>query len=80
MQDVTGGTFTVTDLSGQGVTNFIPVINDRQAAILGLCAERPGTAHQDVVLCFDHRISDGTRGSAFLGELRERLERAEPED
>jgi pyruvate/2-oxoglutarate dehydrogenase complex dihydrolipoamide acyltransferase (E2) component len=79
MQDVTGGTFTVTDLSGQGVTNFIPVINERQAAILGLCAERPGTGHRDIVLCFDHRISDGTRGGAFLGELRERLERAQPE-
>jgi pyruvate/2-oxoglutarate dehydrogenase complex dihydrolipoamide acyltransferase (E2) component len=78
MQDVTGGTFTVTDLSEQGVTNFIPVINERQAAIVGLCAERPGTGHRDVVLCFDHRISDGTRGGAFLGELRQRLERAEP--
>jgi len=80
MQDVTGGTFTVTDLSGEGVTNFVPVINERQAAILGLCAERPGTGHRDVVLCFDHRISDGTRGGAFLGELRERLERADPEN
>jgi pyruvate/2-oxoglutarate dehydrogenase complex dihydrolipoamide acyltransferase (E2) component len=79
MQDVTGGTFTVTDLSGQGVTHFIPVINERQAAILGLCAERPGTGYRDIVLCFDHRISDGTRGGAFLSELREHLERAQPE-
>jgi 2-oxoglutarate dehydrogenase E2 component (dihydrolipoamide succinyltransferase) len=79
MQDVTGGTFTVTDLSGQGVTSFIPVINERQAAILGLCADRPGTGHRDIVLGFDHRISDGTRGAAFLGELREHLERAAPE-
>ncbi len=79
MQDITGGTFTVTDLSQLGVTNFIPVINERQAAILGLCAERPGTGYRDIVLCFDHRISDGARGGAFLGELRERLEHAEPE-
>lgn len=77
MPDVAGGTFTVSDLSERGVTSFVPVINERQAAILGLCAERPGTAYADVVLCFDHRISDGTRGSDFLGELRERLERAE---
>jgi pyruvate/2-oxoglutarate dehydrogenase complex dihydrolipoamide acyltransferase (E2) component len=79
MSDVTGGTFTITDLSGHDVTNFIPVINDRQSAILGLCAERPGTGYQDVVLCFDHRISDGMRGGAFLAELRERLEGTEPE-
>lgn len=73
MDDVLGGTFTVTDLSSQGVTHFIPVLNDRQAAILGICAERPGTGHQDLVLCFDHRMSDGMRAAAFLGELRERL-------
>ena len=78
MQDVTGGTFTVTDLSGQGVTSFTPVLNERQAAILGLCAERPGTGHRDILLCFDHRISDGARGGTFLSELRERLGRAEP--
>jgi hypothetical protein len=71
MDDVIGGTFTVTDLSSYGVTHFIPVLNDRQAAILGICAERPGTGHQDLVLSFDHRISDGMRAAAFLGELRD---------
>jgi len=49
------------------------VLNDRQAAILGICAERPGTGHQDLVLSFDHRISDGMRAAAFLGELRDHL-------
>jgi len=73
MDDVIGGTFTVTDLSSYGVTHFIPVLNDRQAAILGICAERPGTGHQDLVLSFDHRISDGMRAAAFLGELRDHL-------
>ncbi len=73
MADVIGGTFTVTDLSSHGVTHFVPVLNDRQAAILGICAERPGTGHQDLVLCFDHRMSDGMRAAAFLGELRDQL-------
>lgn len=74
MDDVAGGTFTVTDLSGYGVTQFTPVINDAQAAILGLCAERPNGGHQDLVLCFDHRLSDGMRAAQFLGALCERLE------
>jgi pyruvate/2-oxoglutarate dehydrogenase complex dihydrolipoamide acyltransferase (E2) component len=72
--DLTGGTFTVTDLSAQGVVQFIPVLNDRQSAILGICAVRPGAASRDLVLTFDHRMSDGMRAAEFLGLLRERLE------
>ena len=44
IDDVTGGTFTITDLSAEGVVHFVPVLNDRQSAILGLCAERAATA------------------------------------
>ncbi|HEU4625004.1 MAG TPA: 2-oxo acid dehydrogenase subunit E2 [Steroidobacteraceae bacterium] len=73
MQDVSGGTFTVTDLSGVGVTSFTPVLNERQSAILGLCAPDAG-GQQNLVLAFDHRMSDGMRAATFLGELRERLE------
>jgi 2-oxoglutarate dehydrogenase E2 component (dihydrolipoamide succinyltransferase) len=73
MQDVSGGTFTVTDLSGAGVTYFVPVLNDRQSAILGLCAA-DAAGQQNLVLAFDHRMSDGMRAAAFLGELRERIE------
>lgn len=71
---LSGGTFTVTDLAAQGVVHFIPVLNERQAAILGICAVRPGTGTRDLVLTFDHRMSDGMRAAEFLGELRERLE------
>jgi 2-oxoglutarate dehydrogenase E2 component (dihydrolipoamide succinyltransferase) len=74
VQDLSGGTFTVTDLSGQGVVSFIPVINERQSAILGICAERPGTATRDLVLTFDHRISDGMQAAEFLTQLRDALE------
>lgn len=71
---LSGGTFTVTDLSAQGVVHFIPVINERQSAILGICAPRPGAASRDLLLTFDHRMSDGMRAAVFLGELRDRLE------
>jgi len=76
MEDVSGGTFTVTDLSVHGVVNFIPVLNEQQSAILGICAERPGTGHRDLIMSFDHRMADGMRAAAFLSELKARLEGA----
>jgi pyruvate/2-oxoglutarate dehydrogenase complex dihydrolipoamide acyltransferase (E2) component len=76
LPDLTGGTFTVTDLSSHGVVHFVPVLNLNQSAILGLCAERPGSGTRDLVLTFDHRMSDGMRAAEFLGELRARLEAA----
>ncbi|HET7608770.1 MAG TPA: 2-oxo acid dehydrogenase subunit E2 [Gammaproteobacteria bacterium] len=73
IEDVTGGTFTITDLSGEGVVNFVPVLNERQSAILGLCAAR-GDGSRDLVLTFDHRLTDGMRAARFLATLRSRLE------
>ena len=72
-----GGTFTVTDLSGEGVTAFHPLINQGQSAILGVCAEVfPGGAREgwfNLVLAFDHQVSEGRAAAKFLGELRDRL-------
>jgi pyruvate dehydrogenase E2 component (dihydrolipoamide acetyltransferase) len=74
IDDVSAGTFTVTDLSAHGVVHFVPVLNERQSAILGITAERIGAGTRDLVLTFDHRLSDGMRAAQFLGELRQRLE------
>ncbi len=76
IDDVVGGTFTVTDLSGEGVVHFIPVLNERQSAILGLCAPR-GDGSRDLVLTFDHRLSDGMRAGRFLAALSARLEQSD---
>jgi pyruvate dehydrogenase E2 component (dihydrolipoamide acetyltransferase) len=73
IDDVTGGTFTITDLSGEGIVHFVPVLNERQSAILGLCAARTDGS-RELVLTFDHRLSDGMRAARFLAALRERLE------
>jgi pyruvate/2-oxoglutarate dehydrogenase complex dihydrolipoamide acyltransferase (E2) component len=73
IDDVTGGTFTITDLSGEGIVHFVPVLNERQSAILGLCAARPDGS-RELVLTFDHRLSDGMRAARFLAALRARLE------
>jgi len=73
IDDVTGGTFTITDLSGEQAVHFVPVLNGRQSAILGLCAPRKGGS-RELVLTFDHRLSDGMRAARFLAALRARLE------
>jgi pyruvate/2-oxoglutarate dehydrogenase complex dihydrolipoamide acyltransferase (E2) component len=73
LADLTGGTFTVTDLSAQGVEHFVPVLNQRQSAILGVCAERT-VGRRELVMTFDHRMTDGMRAGTFLTKLRERLE------
>src|SRR5260221_10095018 len=71
--DVSGSTFTVTDLSGDGVFAFDPLINSNQAAILGIGAEQPGGF---LLSCaFDHRINGGRIVAEVLRELSERLAR-----
>jgi 2-oxoglutarate dehydrogenase E2 component (dihydrolipoamide succinyltransferase) len=77
VEALSGGTFTLTDLSGEGVVAFHPLINRGQAAILGVCAEvfppgsREGTFN--LVLAFDHQLAEGRSAARFLGDLRDRL-------
>jgi pyruvate/2-oxoglutarate dehydrogenase complex dihydrolipoamide acyltransferase (E2) component len=78
LADLTGGTFTVTDLSSHGVEHFVPVLNLRQSAILGICAERT-VGRRELVMTFDHRMTDGMRAGTFLTNLRERLETLPPD-
>jgi pyruvate/2-oxoglutarate dehydrogenase complex dihydrolipoamide acyltransferase (E2) component len=77
LDSLAGATFTVTDLSGEGVSAFHPLINQGQSAILGVCAEvfppgsREGT--YNLVLSFDHQLSEGRTAAQFLNALKERL-------
>lgn len=77
LEVLTGGTFTITDLSGDDVFHFNPVLNQRQSAILGVCAEfffdggKRGVFN--LVLAFDHQLAEGRTAAAFLRELRDRL-------
>jgi pyruvate/2-oxoglutarate dehydrogenase complex dihydrolipoamide acyltransferase (E2) component len=74
LNDITGITFTITDLSAQGISFFAPLINTKQSAILGISAI--DAKHQRCVLSltFDHRVTEGKKASEFLFELKERLE------
>jgi pyruvate dehydrogenase E2 component (dihydrolipoamide acetyltransferase) len=85
LDDVSGGTFTITSLEGTVVDAFTPIINPPQAAILGIGRVREVAAFEgtNVVkrqvttlsLTFDHRLNDGAPVSAFLERVEELLSR-----
>jgi len=82
--EVTGGTFSLTNLGTFGVTQFNPIIVPPQAAILGVCAildtivavnGQPAVRPMmNLCLSFDHRVVDGAPAAAFLAQLKETLE------
>lgn len=83
--DVSDGTFTITNLGTTGIDFFTPIINPPQVAILGVgtIQKRPvvvGDAlaiRPSVYLClvFDHRALDGVPAASFLQELKRLLEK-----
>jgi pyruvate dehydrogenase E2 component (dihydrolipoamide acetyltransferase) len=83
--ELSGATFTVSNLGMYGIDSFAAVINPPQAALLavGAIAERPvvrkgnlTTAHTMVVnLACDHRILYGADGAEFLARIRSLLEK-----
>jgi pyruvate dehydrogenase E2 component (dihydrolipoamide acetyltransferase) len=83
--ELTGGTFTVSNLGMFGVTSFTAVIAPGQAAILavGAAVERPVVYEDEIVrrslmdlsLSCDHRIVYGADAAKFLADLRGLLER-----
>ena len=84
MEDLTGGTFTITNGGVFGSLLSTPIINPPQSAILGMhkIEERPVAENGEVVirpmmylaLSYDHRIIDGREAVSFLVALREALE------
>ena len=82
--EISGGTFTVTNLGMFGTDHFTPVINPPESAILGVCriVEKPvvlaGTIvtrpMSNFILGSDHRLIDGAVGAKFMARLRELLE------
>jgi len=84
VDEVTGSTFTITNLGMYGVDAFTPIINPPEVAILGVgrITEELALANGQVVarskmtlsLTIDHRIVDGAPGAAFLQTLVQFLE------
>ena len=71
-EDITGSTFTITDLYSSNISNFHPLINFNNSAILGIGGDINGVFKLE--LSFDHRISSGLEVSNFLNELKQRFE------
>jgi len=78
--ELSGGTFTITNLGMFGIDFFTPIINPPQVAILGIGrikeVLKPGnTTVNEVVLSLsvDHRIVDGAPAAMFLRDLGEAL-------
>lgn len=87
-KDVTGGTFSITNLGMYGIDAFTPIINPPEVAILGIgrivekAVRRDGALEwrQRLVLSltFDHRVVDGAPAAAFLQTLCRQLENPPP--
>ncbi len=89
--EMTGGTFTITNIGLLGGTAFIPIVNFPQVAILGMAQARlqpvvrGDLEHYEIVprlmlpliLGFDHRVVDGADGARFLGMIVRALENPE---
>lgn len=71
--DMSGSTFTVTDLSSHGVRSFEPVVAENQAAILGVCSPDLSSTGLNLVLSFNHEIIDGMVGARFLAEIEKQV-------
>ncbi|MGB6407093.1 MAG: dihydrolipoamide acetyltransferase family protein [Planococcus donghaensis] len=82
--EMSGGTFTISNLGMYAVDTFNPVINQPESAILGVgrIHDKPVGWEGQIVLrpmmgvglSFDHRVIDGAPAAAFLTELKEILE------
>jgi 2-oxoglutarate dehydrogenase E2 component (dihydrolipoamide succinyltransferase) len=84
IEDLTGGTFTITNGGVFGSLMSTPIVNAPQSAILGMhkIQERPMVVHGEVVVrpmmylavSYDHRIIDGREAVQFLVTIKDALE------
>jgi pyruvate dehydrogenase E2 component (dihydrolipoamide acetyltransferase) len=84
IDDLQGGTFTITNLGTYGIDAFTPIINLPQCAILGVgrIIEKPAVVNGAMMprklmalsLTFDHRVVDGGPAARFLNRVLEYVE------
>lgn len=83
-EEMSGGTFTLSNLGGMGIDAFTPIINHPECAVLGLgrIVREPTIEGGQLVLraylwlslTFDHRIVDGAPAARFLESVRHAVE------
>jgi pyruvate dehydrogenase E2 component (dihydrolipoamide acetyltransferase) len=84
LEEMQGGTFTISNQGGIGSGHFTPIVNTPEVAILGLGrgvikpVVRGGKITQrtllPVALSYDHRINDGANAARFMVDLVQALE------
>jgi pyruvate dehydrogenase E2 component (dihydrolipoamide acetyltransferase) len=84
LDELQGGTFTITNLGGIGGSSFTPIINPPEVAILGVARSAIEAVYHDqtfqprrllpLALSYDHRIIDGADGARFMQMLIDLLE------
>ena len=87
LDDLRGGTFTITNIGALGGTGAIPIINYPEVAILGVARGREEAVVRGgqivprlllpISLTFDHRVADGADGARFAHAIIRRLEAPE---
>ena len=84
LEEMEGGSITITNLGGIGGTYFTPIINSPEVAILGISRARMEPVYRDgelvprlmlpLSLSYDHRVIDGANAIRFLRWVVEALE------
>ena len=84
IEDMQGGTFTVSNLGGIGGTSFTPIVNWPEVAILGVARSNMEPLYRNgefvprlmlpLALSYDHRVIDGADGARFLRWIVQGLE------
>jgi pyruvate dehydrogenase E2 component (dihydrolipoamide acetyltransferase) len=83
-EDVSGSTFTISNLGGYDTDHFAAIINPPQAAILGVATARETAVVEEgqvvvrtvmqITISADHRVTDGAECALFLQRVKELLE------
>jgi pyruvate dehydrogenase E2 component (dihydrolipoamide acetyltransferase) len=83
-EEISGGTFTITNLGANEIDGFTPIINPPQVGILGVgrVVEKPVISNGEIAkgetmylsLTFDHRVIDGAPAAEFLQTVKRLLE------
>lgn len=74
IEDLVDVTFTITDLSSEGVDFFKPLVNMMNSAILGVSSIDQKLDRCILSVTFDHRVTEGKLVARFLKDLKDRLE------
>jgi pyruvate dehydrogenase E2 component (dihydrolipoamide acetyltransferase) len=87
VDDLSGGTFTVSNMGGLGIESFTPLLNPPQVAILGVDSIQLKPVRREgriefidaigLSITLDHQVIDGAPGARFLKVVKEKIENVE---